>query len=106
MNLHAFRPNFPIWTGVRVDIERITEIWRGALSENGGPFLFGARMGMADAMFAPVCTRFATYDVDLDPVCAAYRDRVLARPEMEEWIAEARREPELVSELEVTDGEF
>ena len=106
VNLHAFRPNFPIWTGVRADIERITEIWRGCLADSNGPYLFGARMGVADAMFAPVCTRFATYDVDLDPVCAAYRTRVLARPEMAEWTAEARREPELVSELEVVDGEF
>ncbi len=105
VNLHAFRPNFPIWTGVRADIERICEIWRDCLATYGGPFLFGSRMGLADAMFAPVCTRFATYDVDLDPVCEAYRDRVLARPELTEWIAEAKREPDLVSELEV-DGEF
>ncbi len=106
VNLHAFRPNFPIWTGVRADIERVTEIWRSSLADSGGPFLFGERMGLADAMFAPVCTRFATYDVDLDPVCAGYRDRVLGRPEMVEWIAEAKLEPEMVSELEVLDGEF
>ncbi len=105
VNLHAFRPGFPIWSGVRADIERVTEIWRNCLAGHGGPFLFGARMGLADAMFAPVCTRFTTYDVDLDPVCEAYRERIMARPEMLEWIAEARREPELVSELEV-DGEF
>ena len=105
VNLHAFRPNFPIWTGARTDIERVTEIWRDCLATYGGPFLFGPQMGLADAMYAPVCTRFATYDVDLDPVCEAYRDRVLGRPEMAEWIAEAKREPEMVSELEV-DGEF
>ncbi len=106
VNLHAFRPNFPVWSGVRADIERISEIWRECLATYGGPYLFGARMGMADAMFAPVCTRFTTYDVDLDPICEAYRDRINGRPEMVEWIAEARLEPELVSELEVVDGEF
>ena len=105
VNLHALRPNFPIWTGVRADIERISEIWRDCLATYGGPFLFGPDMGLADAMYAPVCTRFTTYDVDLEPVCSAYRNRVLARPEMAEWIAEAKLEPELVSELEV-DGEF
>ena len=105
VNLHAFRANFPIWTGVRADIERISEIWRDCLATYGGPFLFGPDMGLADVMYAPVCTRFTTYDVDLDPVCEAYRDRVLARPEMADWIAEAKLEPELVSELEV-DGEF
>ena len=105
VNLHALRPNFPIWTGARADIERVTEIWRDCLATYGGPFLFGPQMGLADAMYAPVCTRFTTYDVDLDPVCEAYRDRVLGRPEMAEWIAEAKREPEMVSELEV-DGDF
>ena len=105
VNLHAFRPNFPIWSGVRSDITRVTEIWRECLAEYGGPFLFGARMSVADAMFAPVCTRFATYDVDLDPVSEAYKDRILALPDMVEWTEAAKLEPELVSELEV-DGEF
>ena len=105
VNLHAFRPNFPIWSGVRADIIRVTEIFRESLADYGGPFLFGNRMSVADAMFAPVCTRFATYDVDLDPVSEAYKDRILALPDMVEWITEAKKEPELVSELEV-EGEF
>ena len=105
VNLHAFRPNFPLWSGVRADIARITEIWRECLAAYGGPYLFGARLCLADAMFAPVCTRFTTYDVDLDPVCEAYRDRIMALPDMRAWIDEAKKEPELVSELEV-DGEF
>ena len=105
VNLHAFRPNFPIWSGVRADIIRVTEIFRESLADFGGPFLFGTRMSVADAMFAPVCTRFATYDVDLDPVSEAYKDRILALPDMVEWTTEAKKEPELVSELEV-EGEF
>ena len=105
VNLHAFRPNFPLWSGVRVDIARITEIWRECLAEFGGPYLFGPRLCLADAMFAPVCTRFTTYDVDLDPVCEAYRDRIMGLADMQAWIEEAKKEPELVSELEV-EGEF
>ncbi len=105
VNLHAFRPNFPIWSGVRSDIIRVTEIFRESLADFGGPFLFGSRMSVADAMFAPVCTRFATYDVDLDAVSEAYKDRILALPDMVEWTTEAKKEPELVSELEV-EGEF
>ncbi len=105
VNLHAFRPNFPLWSGVRADITRITEIWQECLALHGGPFMFGPRLCLADAMFAPVCTRFVTYDVDLDPVCKAYRDRIMALPEMREWVAEAKQEPELVSELEM-DGDF
>ncbi len=106
VNLNALRPNFPLWTGVRADIARITEIWRECLADYGGPFLFGARMTMADAMFAPVCTRFTTYDVSLDAASEGYRAWMMSRPDMLAWMEEARAEPELVEELEVSDGEF
>ncbi len=66
----------------------------------GGPFLFG-KLGMADAMYAPVVTRFLTYDVALDPVSAAYCARIMALAEMKEWIAAAKREPDDIDELEV-----
>jgi glutathione S-transferase len=105
VNLHAFRPNFPIWSGVRADIDRVTEIFRQCLDGWGGPFLFGPRMSVADAMFAPVCTRFATYDVDLDPVSDSYKGHILALPDMVAWNEAAQLEPEMVSELEV-EGEF
>jgi glutathione S-transferase len=105
VNLHAFRPNFPIWSGVRADISRVTEIFRECQAAFGGPFLFGSRMSVADAMFAPVCTRFATYDVDLDPVSEAYKRHILDLQDMVEWTEAAQLEPEMVSELEV-EGEF
>ncbi len=105
VNLHASRPHFPIWSGVRADIDRITEIWRDCLVEFGGPFLFGSAMTIADAMYAPVCTRFSTYDVALDPVSAAYRDHVLGTADMRAWIEDARAEPDEVSELEM-EAEF
>jgi glutathione S-transferase len=56
---------------------------------------------MADAMFAPVVTRFITYDVALDDQCAAYCKAIIAMPLMQNWIAGAMAEPEEVSELEV-----
>jgi glutathione S-transferase len=105
VNLNAFRPNFPIWSGVRADIDRVCEIWRECIADWGGPFLFGTRISVADAMYAPVCTRFATYDVALDSTCARYRDMILGLPDMKDWAAAARDEPDLVSELEV-EGEF
>jgi glutathione S-transferase len=58
---------------------------------------------MADAMYAPVVTRFRTYDVQLEGACAEYADRILALPEMQEWIAAAQAEPDEVQEL---DAEF
>ena len=56
---------------------------------------------MADAMYAPVVTRFVTYDVKLDAVCAAYAQTILAWPDVAEWIAAAAREPDAIDELEV-----
>jgi glutathione S-transferase len=101
MNLKADHPDFKVWAGAQSDVDRVCVIWREALARSGGPFLFGDRPTMADAMYAPVCTRFATYHVPLDAVCAAYRDHILALPDMEEWIGEALLEPDEVEELEV-----
>ncbi len=52
-------------------------------------------------MFAPVCTRFVTYDVKLDAVCAAYCKAIMALPHMQEWIEAAKTEPEELEELDV-----
>src|ERR1700681_1909460 len=65
MNLKAHHPGFKVWTGAQADIERVMAIWRECLDSYGGPFLFGG-LTMADAMYAPVCSRFVTYDVKLD----------------------------------------
>ncbi len=100
MNLKAHHPGFKVWAGAKSDVERITAIWRECLTASAGPFLFG-ELTVADAMYAPVCTRFHTYEVPLDPVCAAYRDRILALPYMAEWPALALKEPDEVEELDV-----
>ena len=100
MNLKAKHPGFKVWAGAQLDVDRVTAIWRECLAESGGPFLFG-EVSLADAMYAPVCTRFATYDVALDPVCAAYRDHILKMPFMVEWTKAAMLEPDEVEELEV-----
>ncbi|MEQ1929955.1 MAG: glutathione S-transferase family protein [Parvularculaceae bacterium] len=79
---------------VRADIGRIAEIWEGARSRHGagGPFLFG-RFSIADAMFAPVVSRFMTYGpVTLPPLAAAWRDMLFALPAMREWGDAAARE--------------
>ena len=101
MNLKARHDGFKVWAGAQADIERVTAIWRECLQTYGGPYLFGKTPTMADAMYAPVCTRFATYDVKLDPVAAAYRDLMLRFPAMLEWTAAAKSEPEEVEELDV-----
>ena len=102
MNLKAHHPGFKVWAGAQADIDRVMAIWRECLSAYGGPYLFG-KLTMADAMYAPVCTRFLTYDVKLDPRSAAYCRSVLEWPAMTEWVADAQNEP---TELEELDVEF
>ena len=101
VNLKGHFPGFKIWSRAQADIDRVCSIWQDCLEKSGGPFLFGAHRTMADAMYAPVVTRFVTYDVKLAPPLKAYADTIMAMPEMQEWIAAAREEPAEIEELEV-----
>jgi glutathione S-transferase len=101
MNLRVEHERFRIFAGARPDIERIEEIWADCLDRYGGPFLFGARPTVADAMFAPVATRFVTYHVAISEKAAAYRDTIMNWEPMVEWIAAAKVEPDEMEELEV-----
>jgi len=101
MNLKADFPGHKVWARAEADIERIAAIWNDCLDRYGGPFLFGTRRGMADAMYAPVATRFRTYHVKVDRACAGYCETIYAMPEMKEWIAAARAEPEEIEELDM-----
>ena len=101
MNLKAHFPGFKSWAGARGDIERITAIWRECLDKYKGPYLFGSKPCAADAMYAPVCARFVTYDVALDPASAQYSRSIMALPLMQEWIAAAKVEPDELEELDV-----
>jgi glutathione S-transferase len=103
MNIKAHFPNFKVWSRAQADIDRVLEIWKECLKTYGGPFLFGKTPTVADAMYAPVVTRFQTYDVPLDKVCAAYAKRVMDLPAMKEWLTAAKTEPEEIDEL---DAEF
>jgi glutathione S-transferase len=75
------------------DIARVQAIWRDARARFGGtgPFLFGAFTN-ADAMFAPVASRFQTYGVALDPVCEAYVKTIMSLPAIVEWSQAASKE--------------
>jgi len=74
------------------DARRVQAIWREALTASGGPFLFGA-FTIADAMFAPVTTRFVTYGIDMDATVRGYVDAIAALPAMQRWCADAADEP-------------
>jgi glutathione S-transferase len=100
MNLKAHFPGFKVWARAQSDIDRIVAIWRECLEQYGGPYLFGER-SVADAMYAPVVTRFVTYDVKLDPDIVEYGQRILALPEMQQWMADAQQEVDEIDELDV-----
>lgn len=101
MNLKSHYPGFKVWAGAQPDIDRVVEIWTECLASYGGPFLFGAQRGMADAMYAPVVTRFLTYGVKLNQPCMLYCQTIMAMPEMQEWVAAARLEPDEIEELDM-----
>lgn len=101
MNIKARYQGFKVWAGARPDIERILAIWNECLKTYGGPFLFGAGPTVADAMYAPVCMRFYTYDVPIDASAAGYCRTIMEWAPMREWIGAARHEPEEIDELDV-----
>ncbi|MGA0569384.1 glutathione S-transferase [Variovorax sp. VNK109] len=103
MNIKARFPGFKVWSRAQGDIDRVIAIWKECLATYGGPFLFGKQPCMADAMYAPVVTRFMTYDVALDKVCTAYCKRMMELPAMQEWVTAAKQEPDEIDEL---DAEF
>jgi glutathione S-transferase len=100
MNIKAEISNFKIWSKAEGDIQRIKTIWRECLDTYGGPYLFG-KITMADAMYAPVVSRFRTYGVALDADLQAYADRIWDLPAMQEWREGALAEKEEIEELEV-----
>ncbi|MEO3427561.1 glutathione S-transferase family protein [Pelagibius sp. CAU 1746] len=94
MDLGRHHPGHRIGAETQADIGRICDIWRDCRANfgGGGDFLFGD-FCIADAFYAPVVTRFRTYDVTLDAVCEAYCAAVTAHPWMQEWSAAAAEEP-------------
>ncbi len=92
MDLRTRKPTPALSDATRAEIARIQAIWRTELAAHGGPFLFGA-FTLADAMFAPVTTRFTTYGVAVDAACQAYVETIAALPAYQQWYADAVAEP-------------
>ena len=82
-------------SGVRSDLERITQMWSSLLREHGGPMLFGA-FSVADAYYAPVVMRLRTYELPVPEDVAAYMQRVVELPGVQAWIADALREQDFL----------
>jgi len=101
MNLKARHEKFPVFSGARPDIERIETIWQDCLARYGGPFLFGEKPTIADAMYAPVTTRFLSYAVTLSEPSRAYCETIAQWPPMVEWREAALAEAEEIDDLDV-----
>jgi len=102
MNIRASVPGRDITPEAQADINRVMTIWRrcrAQLADATGDFLFG-NFTIADAMYAPVVTRFRTYKIDLEREADAYCETVMALPAMQEWAAAARNEPMIIDEYE------
>lgn len=101
MNLRSSYPGRGHTPEVDAEIARIAAMWSDCRERHAarGPFLFGV-FSIADAMYAPVATRFITYAVDLPPVCAQYVERLRALPALQAWYAAARIETEILPQSE------
>jgi len=87
VRLHAIGPS------LLQDTSRLDALWTEGLSRFGGPFLAGPMFSAVDAFYAPVAFRVQTYGLTLTPKAAAYAERLLALPSMQDWNAAALLEP-------------
>jgi glutathione S-transferase len=101
MNLRFHKPGFTVWSSAQADIDRITSIWRDCLNSWKGPYLFGKQPTIADCMYAPVVTRFISYDVAVDHQSKTFMDTIMRWAPMKEWIADSLNEPQEIIELDL-----
>ncbi len=102
MNIRRPPKDVPLSDAAKADVKRIEQIWKDCRKTYGtsGPYLFG-KFTIADAMFAPVASRFATFKIAVGPVGRAYVNSVLGSPAFKAWQADALKEPWIVQEDEV-----
>ena len=98
----SFPPRLPS-EAAAAEIARIVALWQDARSRFGaaGDYLFG-KFGAVDIMFAPVATRFDTYEIALPPSARTYVDTLLAHPFLREWYAAAAGEPWVIEKYEAS----
>ena len=92
----------PLTSDAATNVKRIDAIWSDCRTRfgEGGPFLFG-KFCAADAMYAPVVSRFHTYAVDVSAAARAYMEAIMALPAWQEWTAAALKEEWVLADDEV-----
>ncbi|WP_375396228.1 glutathione S-transferase family protein [uncultured Sphingomonas sp.] len=101
MNIRNVYPPSRPDNDVLAELERLMELWAQARARFGGDgeFLFGD-FGAADIMFAPVCTRIATYSLPIARFAGPYVTAVLNHPFLQDWIAAAQEEDWVIEKFE------
>lgn len=97
--VEGFRPSLE----VQIDINRIVQLFEDALQQSGGPWLFG-HYTVADAMYAPVASRFHTYKIKVPVLSQGYIDRTLSDAPLQDWYAAARLETAVIANSEIQDN--
>lgn len=96
------RPQDALSDACRTDVQRILTLWQQALTNSNGPWLFG-EFSIADAMFAPVASRFTTYAIELPAIVRRWVDAIESLPAMQEWQQAARKEQWIIPFCEYDD---
>lgn len=94
MNMRRRRRKLALTPEVAEDVRRIEVIWTDSRTRFGeaGPFLLGP-FSVADAMYAPIVSRFFSYDVGVGAAAEAYMATMMSLPAWKEWEAAGEREP-------------
>lgn len=101
MNCRARRTGVEPSAACQANIERILSVWQSCRQTYGedGPWLFGG-FSIADAMYAPVASRFVTYGVSIPQIAQDYIHRIFENPNMQEWLQAAETESETIQASE------
>lgn len=100
MNIRAHWPGAGATPGALADVFRIQAIWEDCLARYEGPFLFGD-FSIADAFYAPVVMRFATYEPPLSELAGGYAERIRALPAVQAWVEGAHAEGHPLAQYDV-----
>lgn len=93
----GFKPDLE----TEIDIDRVVQLFEQALMDSNGPWLFG-HYTVADAMYAPVVSRFNTYGITTPPRTQAYCEKVLDDASMKQWFEDASHENEIIEKAEIS----
>lgn len=99
-NMHRAPKPLADGSAIRADVARVDAIWSSCIEKSGGPYLFGA-FSAADAMYAPIVSRFWSYGVVPSATATTYMNAIKSLAAWSEWEAEAFKESWIVSQSEI-----